>query len=95
MTALSSECGSPGCVDTGTRPYMTGPCCPLHTPARVAGRPEPDSLVDPALTLNGLLAASGRTMSFSRGDTALLEQRAHDKGQAVSAARRALWREAS
>ncbi|MCX4974268.1 hypothetical protein [Streptomyces sp. NBC_00620] len=22
-------------------PYLTGPCCPLHTPAALAGKPEP------------------------------------------------------
>lgn len=40
-----------------TRPYLTGRCCPVHTPAFLAGRPEPAP--DPALTLDGLRAAAG------------------------------------
>ncbi|CAL9296683.1 hypothetical protein SUDANB25_02669 [Streptomyces sp. SudanB25_2051] len=31
-------CGAPG-----ARRYLTGYRCPLHTPAALAGRPEPDT----------------------------------------------------
>jgi hypothetical protein len=31
------------CGRTDTRPYPCGPRCPDHTPARLAGQPEPDS----------------------------------------------------
>lgn len=30
------------CGRTDTRPYACGPRCPEHTPARLAGLPEPD-----------------------------------------------------
>lgn len=35
-TAQGRRCGA-----TGARPYMTGPRCPSHTPAALAGRTEP------------------------------------------------------
>lgn len=45
--------GSPH-ADAPLRPYVTGWCCPNHTPAAMAGRPEPPpgpgwpSMRDPA-----------------------------------------------
>ena len=88
-TPAAGHCGAPD-----TRPYLTGPACPAHTPAALADRPEPDSLVDPALTLDGRRETAGHLYSYIRNDTAARDQRARDKGQAVSPARRALWREA-
>jgi hypothetical protein len=48
MTAVSSRCGHwSGATrsycgsELGIRAYKPGPRCPLHTPAAVAGRPEP------------------------------------------------------
>ena len=38
--------GSPcpgSCGRTDTRPYACGPRCPAHTPAMLAGHPEPDT----------------------------------------------------
>lgn len=37
--------------------YLPGPRCPAHTPAALGGRPE--SVPDPALTLDGLRKAAG------------------------------------
>jgi hypothetical protein len=48
-------CGSTDHV----RPYAIGLRCPQHPPARLAGRPEPDDLVDPELTLDGLRRKAG------------------------------------
>lgn len=48
MTA--GVCWSVRCDSTETRRYLVGPACALHTPAAIAGRPEPDTLVDPART---------------------------------------------
>jgi len=31
------------CGSAETRPYACGPRCPVHTPAALAGQPEPDS----------------------------------------------------
>jgi hypothetical protein len=36
--------GRCGAAD-GVIPYLVGPRCPAHTPARLAGRPEPDALL--------------------------------------------------
>lgn len=36
QNATRSHCGT-----TPARPYLTGPCCPAHTPAALAGKPEP------------------------------------------------------
>lgn len=45
-------CGTPA-----PRRYLTGWCCPRHTPAAFNGRPEDKP--DPARTLNGLREAAG------------------------------------
>ena len=45
------------CRATPTRRYMQGPRCATHSPAAVAGRPEPAP--DPALTLTGLRRSAG------------------------------------
>lgn len=37
LGAESRYCGAP----VGVRPYLPGPRCPLHTPAALAGHPEP------------------------------------------------------
>lgn len=37
----AGPCAAPGCDRTDTRRYGTGARCPAHTPAAVAGRPEP------------------------------------------------------
>jgi hypothetical protein len=86
-------CHVPGCGSTDTRLYQTGDCCPTHTPAAMAGRPEPESLVDPARTLDALRQAAGTTFAYVRNDTAARDEKARKKGQAVPAARRKLWRE--
>lgn len=67
------------CGAAGTRPYQTGDCCPLHTPAAVAGRPE--VIVDPDLTLVALQRKAHRVTSFSRADTALNDARAVASGR--------------
>ncbi|WP_411084812.1 hypothetical protein [Streptomyces sp. cmx-18-6] len=37
---------------SGVRPFLVGPCCPLHTPAALAGRPEaPETTSLPATAL--------------------------------------------
>lgn len=41
------------CGQPTDRRYLSGPRCPLHTPAAIAGRP--DITPDPALTLTGLM----------------------------------------
>jgi hypothetical protein len=74
------------------RPFLVGDRCEEHTPAKVSGRE--DIVPDPALALEALRASAGRSYSYSRSDSALHDQRARDKGQAVSAARRKKWREA-
>lgn len=49
-SACTVEVGGRACGATaGVRAYLPGPACPAHTPARLAGRPEP--VPDPALTL--------------------------------------------
>lgn len=44
-----------GATDNVTR-YLTGPRCPRHTPAALAGHPKP--VPDPTMTLDGLRAAA-------------------------------------
>lgn len=44
------------CGAAETRPYLTGDRCPRHTPAAIAGRPEPP-VPDPAMTIQGLRRA--------------------------------------
>ncbi|MFI9203309.1 hypothetical protein [Streptomyces sp. NPDC053048] len=36
------------CRLPGARPYIQGPRCPLHTPAALAGKPEPGTPPRPA-----------------------------------------------
>jgi hypothetical protein len=38
---MTATCTNPKCGRTDVRLYLTGRRCPLHTPAAVAGRPEP------------------------------------------------------
>jgi hypothetical protein len=47
---------------SGVRAYVTGLCCPDHTPAAVAGRT--DYLPDPAATLDALRERAGQTWSL-------------------------------
>lgn len=51
---LNRECGA-----EGARHYVSGMCCPDHTPARLAGRPE--NKPDPARSMTGLRLAAGVT----------------------------------
>jgi hypothetical protein len=51
----------PGCNGTNTRRYMTGWRCKQHSPAAMAGRPEPD--VDPTRTLQALQAKTGKPLA--------------------------------
>ncbi len=45
------------CAEPSTGYYLTGRCCPAHTPAALAGRPE--TVPDPPLTLAGLRIRAG------------------------------------
>lgn len=45
MTA--GPCVIPACVSTVTRRYTTGAACAPHSPWGHAGRPDPDSFIDP------------------------------------------------
>jgi len=58
---VSAPCGyytaGGHCRATPTRRYLQGPRCATHSPAAVAGRPEPAP--DPALTLTGLRRSAG------------------------------------
>lgn len=47
------------CLAETERAYLPGPRCPEHTPAALAGRPE--TIPDPARTLDGIRAAKGLT----------------------------------
>ena len=43
-TTSQDACGSGSCGETaGVRLYACGPRCPAHTPAKLAGHPEPDT----------------------------------------------------
>ena len=44
---LDRTCRQTGCVSANTRRYMNGWRCKEHSPAAIAGRPEPE--VDPTL----------------------------------------------
>lgn len=61
---MSGCCWAGGCARTDTRRYLVGPACPQHTPAALAGHPEPDSQVDPDLTDHALRRA--RTPQWAR-----------------------------
>lgn len=87
-------CTVPACEQPPVGFYVVGERCQDHTPARQAGRPEPESLVDPERTLDALRAAAGVQFQHMREATAVIDQRHRDKGQAVSPERRRLWREA-
>lgn len=57
------------CLAETERVYLDGPRCPDHTPAALAGRPE--TVPDPARTLDGIRAAKGIAFHFRETDTAL------------------------
>lgn len=41
VPAADVVCWAPPCSRTDTRPYLSGPACPDHTPAKLRERPEP------------------------------------------------------
>ena len=84
MTAPAT-CAYPGCDSTSARPYLTGPHCPPHTPAALAGRPE--AYVDPERTLEALERKAGRTYAYRRSDSSLIDDRAVASGKRRSSAR--------
>lgn len=69
------------CGHGDTRSYLVGERCPAHTPAALAGKPEPDALVDHALTLDGRRAAAGLVYAYRATDSALIDERAIASGR--------------
>lgn len=67
-------CGAPA-----EKSYVVGPRCPPHTPAALAGRPE--TVPDPALTLDGLRQAAGMATSAHLNTSALYDERALASGK--------------
>lgn len=67
------------CTHQPTRPYLPGPRCRDHTPARLAGRA--DHTPDPTLTLDGIRAAQGLVYHYLRHDTQLIDDRAIASGR--------------
>jgi hypothetical protein len=68
------------CGAAPARPYLPGPRCADHTPAAVAGRPEPTP--DPASTLAALLARAGRrTIGTPISASQLIDDRAVISGK--------------
>jgi hypothetical protein len=77
----ATVCAHLGCERSDTRPYLTGPRCASHTPAALAGRPEPDALVDPEATAAALRAKRGMQWAFIANDTSLNDERAIASGR--------------
>jgi len=73
-------CGAPGAL-----PYIVGARCPQHTPAALAGRPE--VVVDPDLSLDGLMRRAGRVFNYRATDNALADERAIKSGKRASGRR--------
>lgn len=86
------------CGASSAAGYITGPRCPDHTPARLAGRPE--AVPDPARTLEGLRKAAGLdpTAPMTPAGETVVDARAKASGkrrsspQAYRAARAAVDR---
>lgn len=75
---LACEIGVPPCGSTDdVHPYLTGLCCPRHTPAAMGGRPE----------VSGQDAPLREGRPVFKGETAI-DQRHRDSGQRASGARR-------
>lgn len=68
-----NTCWSPPCGRTDTRLYLVGHACPEHTPAALAGRPEPDTQIDPARTDKAMRIMP--TPHWSKGGTDLNKER--------------------
>ena len=88
MTATCAQwCSGGPCGAPGARPYITGLCCPSHTPAAVAGRSE--AVVDPEQTLDALKKAAGRMLAYipPPNDSSLLDEVAVKKGKRRSTTR--------
>lgn len=80
--AESRYCGSTDQV----RRYLTGMCCPEHTPARLAGRPEPPA--SPAGS-RWWIRTDGSTVPLTPTSTSSVhDDRAVSTGRRVSGARR-------
>jgi hypothetical protein len=67
------------CGADPSRLYQTGDCCPLHTPAAVAGRPE--TYADPELTAEALYEKRGIKHGFLANDSSLIDDRAVASGR--------------
>jgi hypothetical protein len=61
LPVLDRTCRHPDCTSANTLRYMNGWRCKEHSPAAMAGRPEP--WVDPTRTLEALQAKAGRPVS--------------------------------
>lgn len=68
-------CGADG------RLYLPGPRCPLHTPAALAGRPEPSGQYPEPFP-------GAQVFRFRENDTALIDQRARKSGKRASGKQR-------
>jgi len=79
-------CIHPGCTATDTRLYGIGYSCPRHTPAKLAGRPEPDELVDKNRDYVALRSSRGTPWVFSQADSRLVDLRAIASGRRRSVA---------
>lgn len=66
----AGECWAKACVSTETRRYLVGPACALHTPAALAGRPEPGATAD-----GSWIAKSQPTSHYAKGGTDINKER--------------------
>jgi hypothetical protein len=78
------------CGSENVRLYGPGFCCPLHTPAKIAGRDE--AYVDPELTLEALYAKRGIKHGYIINDSSLVDERAVTSGRRRANAR--IWKAA-
>lgn len=69
------------------RLYPCGWRCDEHSPWALAGRPNPDSLIDPTRTLEALRAAAGTDAMHAPSQT-VLDTRNREAGRTVSPERR-------
>ena len=86
---IGKECNVPACRATDTREYIPGPRCPAHTPAALAGRPEPPQ------TDASWIAKSRQTLPSAQGGTDINKERpggytSRQKAQRIAATRDAL-----
>jgi hypothetical protein len=70
------------------RPYLTGMCCPAHTPAALAGRPEPQP--GPGLPAGAWTTPSPQSASAVFDDRAIASGRRRSNPQAYKAAQAAV-----